>query len=123
MKLPRLLNLIPVLFLLPPTGTASAAPLRAPLGEKGTQEMAAVDSRIDFSYAFAPPHRMTVARPDSSDKTLLDLEPGVLRIVWSYDNLLNLPFGAFVTPPAVWSVKVGPQVDGASLHAEHLGPR
>jgi hypothetical protein len=29
-----------------------------------------------------------VARPDSSDKTLLDLQPGSLRVALSHDDLL-----------------------------------
>ncbi len=73
---------------------------------------AAVKTGVDFSYAFSTPHRMTVARPDSSDKTLLDVEPGKLRIAWSYENLLSLPFGAFQTPPANWSVNVRPHING-----------
>lgn len=68
-------------------------------------------SRVDFGYAFATPHRMAVARPDSSDKTLLDLEPGQLKIVWTYENLINYPLAAFVTPAAVWGVKLTPRID------------
>jgi len=72
-------------------------------------------SKVDFGYAFSTPHRMTVARPDSSDKTLLDLEPGFLKLVWTYDNLLNMPLAAFVTPTASWGVKVTPQIAGAAF--------
>jgi hypothetical protein len=36
--------------------------------------------RVDFGYAFAPPHRMAVARPEASEKTLLDVEPGFLTV-------------------------------------------
>lgn len=67
---------------------------------------------VDFGYAFATPHRMTVARPDSSDKTLLDLEPGSLRLGWTYENLLDIPVASFVTPPAVWGVRITPQLGG-----------
>lgn len=68
--------------------------------------------KVDFGYAFSTPHRMTVARPDSSDKTLLDLEPGYLRVAWTYENLLNIPLAAYVTPQAVWAVKMTPLLDG-----------
>jgi len=68
--------------------------------------------RVDFSYAFATPHRLTVALPDSSDKTLLDLQPGSLRIAWTYDDLLRFPLAAFMTPQTSWEVKVEPQLDG-----------
>ena len=43
--------------------------------------------KVDFSYAFATPHRITVGRPDASDRTLLDLQPGSLRMAWTYENL------------------------------------
>ncbi len=66
---------------------------------------------VDFSYAFSTPHRITVAPPDSGDKTLLDVEPGVLRMLWSYDSLATYPYGAFMTPPANWSVKLLPQIE------------
>jgi len=75
-------------------------------------EQPSMKSKIDFSYAFSTPHRITVARPDSGDKTLLDLEPGVLRMAWSYESLATYPFGAFVTPPANWTVKITPRIDG-----------
>ena len=67
-------------------------------------------AKVDFSYAFATPHRMCVARPDCSDKTLLDLEPGFLKLSWTYDSLMSLPVAAFVTPPALWAVKLTPRL-------------
>ncbi|MEN6449538.1 MAG: hypothetical protein ABFC96_03520 [Thermoguttaceae bacterium] len=71
-------------------------------------------SKVDFSYAFAAPHRITVARPDSSDKTLLDLQPGSLRMSWSYENLAmaNYPPLALRTPGANWAIQIAPQIDG-----------
>lgn len=71
--------------------------------------------RVDFSYAFATPHRLTVARPDSSDKTLLDLQPGSLRVAWSYDNLLQYPLGSYKTPPTAWAVKLTPEINSQSF--------
>ncbi|HXB69784.1 MAG TPA: hypothetical protein VNY05_16145 [Candidatus Acidoferrales bacterium] len=68
--------------------------------------------RVDFSYAFAPPHRMTVARPEASEKTLLDVEPGLLTMSWSYDDLRNMPLATFKTPRTEWRVRVQPQIDG-----------
>jgi len=75
-------------------------------------EEASANTRVDFSYAFATPHRLTVALPDNSNKTLLDVEPGAVRMSWSYQNLMDLPFSAYVTPPANWAVKLTPQLDG-----------
>lgn len=74
-------------------------------------------SRVDFSYAFATPHRLTVALPDSAQKTLLDLEPGMLRIAWTTDDLMRLPVAAFVTPPTQWHVNVKPALDGQPFAA------
>jgi hypothetical protein len=68
--------------------------------------------RIDFSYAFATPHRLTAALPDSGDKTLLDLEPGSLRIAWTYDDLLRKPLASFTPINSNWGLRVTPQVDG-----------
>jgi hypothetical protein len=69
-------------------------------------------TRVDFSYAFATPHRITVGRPDSSDRTLLDCQPGSLRMAWTYDDLKSFPLAIFRTPPTLWDVRLTPQVDG-----------
>ncbi len=73
--------------------------------------------KVDFSYAFATPHRITVGRPSASDRTLLDLQPGSLRMAWTYDNLTmpNYPPLAFKTPPTAWSISITPQIDGKPL--------
>ena len=68
--------------------------------------------RVDFSYTFATPHRLTVARPDSSDKTLLDLQPDHLRMAWTYDDLTHCPLAAFRTPKTDWDIRLIPEVDG-----------
>ena len=68
--------------------------------------------RGDFGYAFAPPHRMTVARPEASEKTLLDVAPGLLTMSWSYDDIRNTPLAIFKTPRTEWRVQVRPQIDG-----------
>ena len=77
--------------------------------------------KVDFSYAFAAPHRITVGRPDASDRTLLDLQPGSLRMAWSYDNLSmsNYPPLAFRTPSTLWNIKITPQIDGKPLAHSH----
>jgi len=67
---------------------------------------------VNFGYAFAPPHRMTVARPEASEKTLLDLDPGVLTMSWSYDDLRNTPLAIFKPPKTEWRIKLQPLLDG-----------
>ncbi len=76
---------------------------------------AARESRVDFSYSFAPPHRLTVGPPDCSDRTLLDLQPGSLRMAWSYDDLTGYPPAAFKTPPTAWDLRLTPEVDGRPI--------
>lgn len=70
--------------------------------------------KVDFSYAFATPHRVTAGRPDASDRTLLDLQPGSLKMSWTYDNLsmAHYPPLTFRTPPTLWKIQVTPQLDG-----------
>ena len=72
---------------------------------------------VDFSYAFAPPHRITVGRPDASDRTLLDLQPGSLRMSWSYDNLTlpNYSPLSFRTPPTLWNINFTPRIDSRPM--------
>lgn len=82
---------------------------------KKTEPLVAIPSRVDFSYAFGTPHRLTVALPDSSDKTLCDLEAGSLRIAWTYDDLKQFPLCAFVTPKTQWEVRVQPEIDSQPL--------
>jgi hypothetical protein len=68
--------------------------------------------QVDFNYAFASPHRLTVALPDSSNKTLLDATPDYLRMSWTYDNLINKPLAALVLPKTEWEILLKPEVDG-----------
>jgi len=81
---------------------------------RGFSQDAGVGQKVDFSYAFATPHRVTVGRPEASDRTLLDLQPGSLRMAWSYDNLSMANYEPLTirTPPTMWSIQVTPQWDG-----------
>ena len=71
--------------------------------------------RVDYSYAFAPPHRLTVGRPGASVKTLIDAEPGALTLLWTYDDLRGVPLGVWKPPRVQWRVKIGVAVDGAEV--------
>jgi hypothetical protein len=63
---------------------------------------------VNFFYAFTTPHRLTVALPDNSNKTLLDLYDRRLEISWSYDNLVYFPFDAFRVPRTDWKLSIQP---------------
>ncbi len=76
---------------------------------------AAPSSTVDFAYAFAPPHRMTVCRPGHADKTLLDVEPGKLTLTWSYEKLADFPLYIWKAPHLDWSVEIRVMVAGELL--------
>ena len=92
--------------------TSTAAPDDRVLRATATPATSEPPPRVDFAYAFATPHRLTVALPDSSAKTLLDLQPGFLRLAWTYDDLVNKPLATFMTPKTEWEVQLKPELDG-----------
>jgi hypothetical protein len=99
---------------------AAAGLTSAMLAAAQRNDQPATDSRIpsekvDFGYAFAPPHHITVARPEASEKTLLDLEPGLLTISWSYEDLRTTPLATFKTPPTDWRIRIEPYIDGKAI--------
>jgi len=89
---------------------------QAPLLSIGTQK-----PKVDFSYAFGMPHRLTVALPDSSDKTLLDVRPDCLSMSWSYDDLRHTPLASYLAVRTSWYMNVWPELDGKKLPSTHYG--
>ena len=75
-------------------------------------EIAPFQTRVDFAYSFATPHRLTAALPNSRDKTLLDCQPGFLRMSWTYEDLTQMPIFAFLTPTTRWDLTLTPTIDG-----------
>ncbi len=71
--------------------------------------------RVDFGYAFGTPHRLTVAPPDSGDKTLVDCEPGKVTLSWSYDNLLSFSIANFHGPLTQWTLDFQAVIDGQKV--------
>jgi hypothetical protein len=94
--------------------------------DASAQENRAGAPKVDFSYAFAAPHRITIGRPDASERTLLDLQPGSLGMKWGYEDLSmpNHPPLAYKPPPRryvyerpfcdgiAWCFNITPQIDG-----------
>jgi hypothetical protein len=78
-----------------------------------------VQEKVDFSYAFGVPHRITVALPDASSKTLVDCYPDHLGLSWSYQDLTTFPLGALMIPRTDWRVNVWPEIDGQKLTESH----
>jgi hypothetical protein len=60
----------------------------------------------DFPFAFAPPHRLTVARPDSADKTLVDVWPDRIRLSWSFEDLGRFHPMIYALPLVAWEYDV-----------------
>ena len=61
--------------------------------------------------------RRTASPPDAPPQaivSLLDLQPGNLRMAWTYENLTmeHFPLLAFKTPRTDWNVTLTPQIDG-----------
>lgn len=79
----------------------------------GTEGLAA--TKVDFSHAFAPPHRLTVCLPDSSDKTIINCLPDRLWVGWTYENLIGAPIAAYQPVISKWGVTLIPSVDGKPL--------
>lgn len=73
------------------------------------------EMKVDFSYSFGLPHRMTVALPDSSDKTLIDVFNDRLEYRWTYGNLKSIPLGAFMPLNCNWSASLWTEIDGRRL--------
>jgi hypothetical protein len=71
--------------------------------------------KVDFSYAFGTPHRITVGRPTNGNRTLLNLQPDSLRMIWNYADLTQSPLATFLRPmdySVTWKVDIVPQIDG-----------
>ena len=95
----------PLLHTTGENATLDSPDLNSQYGEEG--------SKVDFSYAFSTPHRITAGRPDASDRTLLDLKPGSLKMSWTYDCLAmaNFPPLALRIPSTLWNFQITPEID------------
>lgn len=76
-------------------------------------QQADMPPRVDFGYAFGMPHRLTAARPDSADKTLIDVWPTFVRLSWSYEDLSRFHPMAYAVPLVDWEYDLTVEVDDA----------
>lgn len=72
-------------------------------------------SRVDFSYSFGMPHRITVALPDSSSKTIIDVHKDRLSMRWTYGDLLSIPPLAYMALGSDWQADFWPEIDGKRI--------
>lgn len=77
---------------------------------------------VDYSYAFAPPHRLTLSWPGASAKTLLDIHADHARVSWTYHDMTEVALGAPPIPNADHFVDVLPSLDGEPF-ARHVWER
>ena len=74
---------------------------------------------VDRSYAFAPPHRLTLSWPGSSAKTLLDVHADHVRLSWTYHDMTEVALGAPPIPNADHFVDIRTSLDGAPFADHH----
>lgn len=74
-------------------------------------------TQIDFSYAFAEPHRICVCLPESSNKTLFDCTKESLMMLWSDSNTKNNPLGAYKRVRLDWKVKITAKCNDVAMEA------
>ncbi len=67
---------------------------------------------VNFFYAFRTPHRLTVCLPDSSNKTLVDVEVGALSLAWTYNNMDFYPYDSLGDNSSKWRVSIRPELNG-----------
>ncbi len=93
-------------------GWLVAAAFAAGVGAASAAAQESSKMKVDYSYSFGLPHRLTVALPDSSDKTLIDTYADRLQLRWTYGDLRSIPVGAFMPMGSTWSGDVWAEIDG-----------
>ncbi|MBR5627166.1 MAG: hypothetical protein IKW74_06055 [Thermoguttaceae bacterium] len=68
--------------------------------------------KVDFSYSFGTPHRVTAGMPDANHRTLIDVEQDKITLRWTFDTLQNKVFAAFVDMPVQYNIPLLLKVDG-----------
>lgn len=74
-----------------------------------------MNTKINYAYAFAAPHRITLSRPKSSSKTLCDIDENNILMSWSYDCLKDYEVGICRTPRIDWRVRLKAFVNGKPI--------
>ena len=69
---------------------------------------------VDFGYAFAPPHRLTLSVPSGSYKTLADFRHECLTLSRSNYTLADYEPNIWQTPPVSWKLQITPYAQGAT---------
>lgn len=72
--------------------------------------------KVDHSYTFAPPHRITLSLPSASHKVLADVTPEKLELSWSFRSLRDSVYNVWQAPEIDWKLRVQLIVDGSPAH-------
>lgn len=70
---------------------------------------------VDYSYAFAPPHRLTLSRPSGSFKVLADLSSETLALGWSFHTVMDCNYNTFHTPELKYRLNTFIKSDGEAV--------
>ncbi len=87
--------------------------------------MRSVSKWMPRRWTFPKPSRfptgITIGRPSASDRTLPDLQPGSLRMSWTYENLSmpHFPLLTYKLPRVDWGINLTPSIDGKPFAGSH----
>ena len=74
-----------------------------------------LNKKIDYANSFAAPHRITLARPTSGHKTLVDLDTEAISLKWSYDSLIHYYPTSWQAPKINWQAVLKLYIDGQKI--------
>lgn len=71
--------------------------------------------KVDYSYAFSAPHRLTLSQPSAPFKVLADICTQSMMLSWSYQSLLNSTYNVWQPPVVSWKLEASLWADGERL--------
>lgn len=76
-------------------------------------------TNVTFHHAFSVPHRLCVALPDASRKTLLDAETDQVVMSWADGDTRKNPLGAYLMLHTDWTVRFTAEANGKPMRGVH----
>lgn len=74
-----------------------------------------METKINFEYSFAVPHRICICLPEASKKTLLDATNDEIIMSWTDSDTRSNPLGAYKSLVADWKVKFTAEANNKKL--------
>ncbi len=78
-----------------------------------------IQTKVTFHHAFALPHRLCVALPDASRKTLVDADVDQVVVSWADGDTRQNPLGAYRTLRTDWMVRFTAETNGRPMKGVH----